>query len=444
MFFGLHHYHWGEYAPARASFLRAETYGDYLSDVDLSAMARIYLGRCAKKLGGEPLDAIVKFKEAQNVLTEQHQSSALVTVIEVLAAAEEFYQGNFAAMHAKLDEAGAYLKSLNDYSTLGHIERLRGRILMREGKYANAVDHFIKSIETYGYRDPNHRGAARSYTNLARAKMLLAKHAEPVAATELQDEAVRALNMAEATYQRSHDALSRPEIDTLRAELDFQKGHIESATTMAATARRTVRSQRSLAPHDPRYSDMSTACIIECKCHLIAAGHARRDNEHQRRRNALAAARIAAEQSTKFAAKLGHSRRIARAAIWRGRVKVANPAADIGEARADLTIAQKTLPSHDRGYIYAEMESLRRAVEFREERSGIDADEVLFTVTVRDIEEIGWPNTEAKIIENAVLYFYGKKELNPGDRGLGRGRLAGKLGVTASHVKTILEKYTKL
>jgi tetratricopeptide (TPR) repeat protein len=67
------------------------------------------------------------------------------------------------------------LSQTDDYVTLGNIASTYGRILRREGRYGQAIEHFTESIELFRRRDPEHRNLARTLANMAHVQRLLAQ-----------------------------------------------------------------------------------------------------------------------------------------------------------------------------------------------------------------------------------------------------------------------------
>ena len=72
------------------------------------------------------------------------------------------------------DEAEEVLQHTDHWLARGNIESARGRIIRRNGDYVRALDHFNKAVAFYETRHPEHPNLARTVTNLAFVKRLLA------------------------------------------------------------------------------------------------------------------------------------------------------------------------------------------------------------------------------------------------------------------------------
>jgi tetratricopeptide (TPR) repeat protein len=431
MFEGLYTYHQGDYDKAYEYFDRVKFYGDSLKDPDLEPISRLYLGRCARKMG-DVHEALRHYSNAQDKLEIHSHNKSLIGVIEVLKVSEYFQQGLSASeLHEKLNKAAVCLNK-KDYSTLGHIGRIRGRIFMREGKYREAIPHLKGSIKGYQRREKNHRGVARVLTNLARAQMLLASDKKsnlPMKEKiQLWRTATSSLDAAEETYRNSHDPSSRPEIDTLRAELEYEQNHIDKALDSARRAYREAFKNFERQPsRRPLCGDISTARIIECKCHLKKATHAQERGNSADATESLKQAKSAAEEAGQYAEKLGHKRRIARATVWKGRVKAAWPGLHIGYALDDLEAAKALLPQNDLGYIRSELDELEQLCK---DATQEDPEHVLYSVTVGTVlsNKITIASEEGlkklfRDVEDKIISYLEKKEI------LSERGLAKKIGV---------------
>jgi tetratricopeptide (TPR) repeat protein len=98
----------------------------------------------------------------------------MAAVMRVLESWLLFQKGNTKQALLILQEAEAVLKKSDDYLTLGNIHSSCGRIARRQGRYQHAIEHFTVAIARYCQRDPRHRNVARTLTNLASSKRLIA------------------------------------------------------------------------------------------------------------------------------------------------------------------------------------------------------------------------------------------------------------------------------
>src|SRR5205085_11792077 len=117
------------------------------------ALAFAVKGReLASELGHEPMAAVMRVLESWLFFQKESPKQAV----------------------AILHESEAILRKTDDYLTLGNIQSSYGRIARRQGRYQQAIEHFTAAIAEYKKRDPQHRNVARSLSNMASVKRLLA------------------------------------------------------------------------------------------------------------------------------------------------------------------------------------------------------------------------------------------------------------------------------
>ena len=85
-----------------------------------------------------------------------------------------FQRGNISGALGIFDEAAAVLGHTDHWIALGNIESARGRVVRRGGDYTAALEHFRRAVAFYERRHPHHPNLARTITNLAFVKRLLA------------------------------------------------------------------------------------------------------------------------------------------------------------------------------------------------------------------------------------------------------------------------------
>jgi len=98
----------------------------------------------------------------------------MAAVMRVLESWLCFQKGNNKQALQILHAAEAALSKTDDYLTLGNIHSSYGRIARRQGRYQHAIEHFTVAIAQYRQRDPRHRNVARTLTNQASSKRLIA------------------------------------------------------------------------------------------------------------------------------------------------------------------------------------------------------------------------------------------------------------------------------
>jgi tetratricopeptide (TPR) repeat protein len=146
--------------------------GEEVDDKELLSIANFWKGRCLRKKG-EYDDALAYTTAGRDIALELgHQPMG--AVMRVMESWLFFQKGKSEEALRILQEAEAILQKTDDHLTLGNIHSSYGRIARRQGRYQHAIEHFDAAIAEYKKRDPLHRNVARSLTNSAHVKRLIA------------------------------------------------------------------------------------------------------------------------------------------------------------------------------------------------------------------------------------------------------------------------------
>jgi tetratricopeptide (TPR) repeat protein len=146
--------------------------GPELNDKRLMAVANFWKARCLRKAG--EYDWALEFAQSGRDLAIGAGLTPMASVIRILESWLLFQRGKSKEAVRVLQEAEAVLRETDDFISLGNIQSAYGRIARREGRYEHAMQYFDSAIEIFKRR-PSLRGyLARSLTNLAKAKRLLA------------------------------------------------------------------------------------------------------------------------------------------------------------------------------------------------------------------------------------------------------------------------------
>ena len=147
---------------------------DEVPDKELLAIAHFWKGRSHRKKG-EYDDALEHATKGRDLALELgHERMA--AVMRVLEGWLSFQKGKPREALKTLAEAEEILRETDDHVTLGNIYSAHGRIAQREARYQDAVEYYLRAIEKYRQRSPQHRNLARSLANLAYAQRLIALH----------------------------------------------------------------------------------------------------------------------------------------------------------------------------------------------------------------------------------------------------------------------------
>ncbi len=145
---------------------------EQIDDKELLSIANFWKGRCLRMKG--EYDPALAFAIKGRELATELGHEPMAAVMRVLESWLFFQKGNTREALQILQEAEPVLKKTDDYLTIGNIHSSYGRIARRQGRYQHAIEHFTAAITQYRQRDPRHRNVARTLTNLASSKRLIA------------------------------------------------------------------------------------------------------------------------------------------------------------------------------------------------------------------------------------------------------------------------------
>ncbi len=143
-----------------------------LDDPELPGIAHYWKARC-RRAKGEYDEALRHAVRAREIALE-HGFVNVAAVIRVLESWLLFQKGGHNDALKLLAEAETVLRSTDDSVVLGNIQSTYGRIYRNEGRYDRAIHHFQSAIEEYRRLDPEHPHLARSLSNMASVKRLVA------------------------------------------------------------------------------------------------------------------------------------------------------------------------------------------------------------------------------------------------------------------------------
>jgi len=141
-------------------------------DQELLSIANFWKGRCLR-IKGE-YDQALAFAIKGRDLALMLGHAPMGAVMRVLESWLLFQKGNAKEAVEILQNAEAVLSKSDDYLTLGNIHSSYGRIARRQGRYQHAIESFTTAITLYRRLDPQHRNVARSLSNMAYVKRLIA------------------------------------------------------------------------------------------------------------------------------------------------------------------------------------------------------------------------------------------------------------------------------
>ena len=141
-------------------------------DPELMSVTNFWKARCLRMKGD--YDQALAYAAKGRELAVDLGHEPMAAVMRVLESWLHFQKGNPKQAITILQEAETVLRRTDDHLTLGNIQSSYGRIARHQGRYQHAIEHFTAAIVEYKTRDPQHRNVARSLSNMASVKRLLA------------------------------------------------------------------------------------------------------------------------------------------------------------------------------------------------------------------------------------------------------------------------------
>jgi len=308
-----------------------------IEDWELLAIAHYWKARCQRNKG--EYDAALMHTLEGRELALRSGLARMGAVMRVLESWILFQEGRPKEAFHTLEEARAVLSETDDYVTLGNIESTYGRILRREGRYGQAIEHFTRSIDLFGRRDPEHRNLARTFANMAHVQRLLAQqfrkkidadaaHRRKVGAhalpstqpyrekmDQLRQEALHNLDQAARIYEHHPNHRGMGTVHLNRGYLYLDEGQLDMAAEQADSAYSCGQEKEDLIL-------MARARILQCSVEnaRVEEGIEERSGARSHAQAALDYARDAVE----MAKRTQNRRLLARVHTWHG-LTLSNP-----------------------------------------------------------------------------------------------------------------------
>jgi tetratricopeptide (TPR) repeat protein len=199
-----------------------------LNDTRSAAIATLWKARCLRKAG--EYDQALAVTRRGFELANANGLPYLAAVVGTLESWLLFQKGRTKEAVKILQDAEAVLRNTDDLITLGNIQSTYGRIALREGRYDHAVRYFEASIDLFQRRPALEGYLARSLTNIAQAKRLMAlqlrrsidaRH-ERLRAGKADGERTDKRGQA-AQLERMHELLRKAQADLAQADAIYKK-----------------------------------------------------------------------------------------------------------------------------------------------------------------------------------------------------------------------------
>jgi tetratricopeptide (TPR) repeat protein len=349
-----------------------------VEDKEVVAIAHFWNGRCHRKKG--EYDEALKQSAAGRELAQSLGYEKMAAVMRVLESWLHFQRGQRREAAHILDQAEAVLRHTDDDITLGNIYSAHGRMVRRQGGYAEALKFFSRAIEHFRKRNPQHRNLARSLANVAYVQRLIAQRisrqmdmeaerrrksqanknkdggaalrgarAQREEYEQHRDGAFANLEQAEKIYRHHHHHHGIGSVLENRGLLYFDSGDMENADAQAAQA-------YALGKEEGDSILMARARLLQCQ-----VANARLEEEMEGWEHAQAA-RDYAREAVETAKHTQNHHLLARAYIWRGLTACYPAIHDVEDAKHCCDRAGAFLKTGDSDDLWDELQVLKQKV----------------------------------------------------------------------------------
>jgi tetratricopeptide (TPR) repeat protein len=338
--------------------------------------------------------------------------------------------------------AEAVLRHTDDHIALGNIKSAAGRLAQHEGRYEQALERYVASIEHYRRRDPEHPNVARSLANMAYVERLLSlqikKDIDSEVATrrssgrsetaantrlrarfdQLRTDAMKHLRQAGEIYEKR---LQHHGAGTVRVNcgfLHYDAGEFDRASSEAATAFQLGRDKSD-------FILMARARLLQCS---IENGRLEEEIEGEDPGQHARAALGFAHEAIQYATNTEHTRLLARARLAEGFTYCNEYLNDTTSARNSCDIAAALLKAHSADPLWDEVRALRTKIN---RSSGTDA--MLRAWSQGDIGETSFQQLTEHFAELIIPKIWEQE-------GRRISRVATRLSVSPKKVRRILAR----
>jgi tetratricopeptide (TPR) repeat protein len=348
-----------------------------IEDKEVVAIAHFWNARCHRKKG--EYDEALKRSAVGRELAESLGYEKMAAVMRVLESWMHFQKGQRREAARILNQAETVLRHTDDDITLGNIYSAHGRMVRRQGDYAEALKYFTRAIEHFRKRNPRHRNLARSLANIAYVQRLVAlqisrqmdleaerrrksknegkgRSRDKGATSRYRDEyerhreeAFSNLEQAEKIYRHHHHHHGIGSVLENRGLLYFDSGDLENADAQAAQAYEVGREENDSIL-------MARARLLQCE-----VANARLEEEIEGWEHAHAA-RDYAREAVEAAKHTQNLHLLARAYLWRGLTACYPAVHDLEDAKHCCDKAVGFLRSGDSDELWGELQLLKHKI----------------------------------------------------------------------------------
>jgi tetratricopeptide (TPR) repeat protein len=336
---------------------------------EVLAIANYWKARCQRKKG-QYESALAHVKQALEVQAAHGhvQNEVPARVLESLIL---FEKGDSQQALNKLRAAESILIKTDDYSTLGNIQSTYGRILQRELRYGQAIEHYSRAIEHFQKGESMQANVARAIVDMSFTRIQVARHfrrnievspdsrhkdgqrgpARTALVKELSnlyEVILNDLNKAEEIYQQYPHSRGVSRVHLCRAYLRLDTGELDAAAEQAKKGYVAAQSKRD-------FILMADARNLQC---MVENAHVEEEVE------GWADHAVAAQDYARDAVELaGHTqdrRLLATVYTWYGLTMSNAFFSDKDRSREAMEKAASYLEPGVRDYLWSDFQTLKR------------------------------------------------------------------------------------
>jgi tetratricopeptide (TPR) repeat protein len=351
-------------------------FGQELGDLRVNALANVWKARCFRKSG--EYDSALEYAQKARRIACEIQLTTLAAVIQMSESWLLFQKGSSKEAVRVLQEAESALRHTDDYITLGNIQSAYGRIARREGRYEQGVQYFEASLELFRRSPSPERHYARSFTNIAKTKRLLAmevrrrmdadrerrqngkafsapgansnKSKDLERMRQLLQEAQTELAQASEIYERFPSHHGEGNVQLGFAEIALDLDHLDEADRAANAAF--------------ELGAMKQDYLLMCRARIAQAtiANARYEEQIEDSDRFAQLAYDCAREAVAFAEHTQSRRMLARAYIWQGLILMNGFFQEPEIARASAAKAEEFLSVDRHGALWEDLKILQAKI----------------------------------------------------------------------------------
>jgi tetratricopeptide (TPR) repeat protein len=332
------------------------------------AITHYWTARCLRKKG-QYEKALAHLKKAVEVQSAHGHVQNEVPA-RVLQSLILFENGELKQALVGLREAEALLSRSDDYVTLGNIQSTYGRILERELRFGQAIEHFERAISEFKKRDPKFLNVARTIVDMSFTRIQVARHlrhnietyphpqknTQPLPArsawvkelANLHGIILADLNYAAEIYDRTPNVRGIARVHLYRGYLYLDMGKLDFAAQEAGDAYVAAESKRDFIL---MASARNLQCVVE---------NARVEEEVEGWINHAVASQDYARDAVELAMRTQDRRLLAIVYTWHGLTLSNSFFREREKAREAMDKAAAYLEPGVKDYIWEDFQSLKR------------------------------------------------------------------------------------